>query len=72
MRPLATRVLRALAVAVLCLPLGVLPVSADAPDPGQVLVGVDDVPLGKGQVAVRLAPRVAALLHQRRAAPPRS
>jgi hypothetical protein len=31
------RALRALAIAVLCLPLGILPVSAGAPEPGQAL-----------------------------------
>jgi hypothetical protein len=36
-RTLPRRVLRALAIAVLCLPLGVLPASAGAPDPGQAL-----------------------------------
>lgn len=38
MRTLTMRALRALASAVLCLPSGVLPASAGAPDPGQALV----------------------------------
>jgi hypothetical protein len=37
-RTLSRRVLRALAIAVLCLPLGVLPASAGAPNPGQTLL----------------------------------
>jgi len=57
----------------------ILPVRADLPtvgeaariampeDAGQVLVGVDDVPLGKGEIAVRLTARVTPILHQRRA-----
>jgi hypothetical protein len=37
MPTVSRRALRALAIAVLCLPLGVLPASAGAPEPGQVL-----------------------------------
>jgi len=38
MRPLSLRALRAIAIAVLSLPLAVAPVAAGAPDPGQTLV----------------------------------
>lgn len=55
MRTLPRRALRALAIAVLCLPMGVLPVAAGAPNPGQDLNppppdGYVCTPLGAGTV----------------------